>query len=182
MEEIGRCGTVLVWDFKGDALSQLHSGRAVKMSMKLTSNKGNVRAEGLSLTLESSVESAGLAQSQIVHLAERAKYGKQQCEEIGLAVRESVANAVLHGNHSDVNKKVFLTAEMQPHGLVISIRDEGEGFDPESLPDPLITANLRRESGRGLILVKALMDEVILRRATLGGMELTMTKYLSRRT
>jgi serine/threonine-protein kinase RsbW len=135
----------------------------------------------LELTLESKLESADLAESRMIDFAAKANYAKEQCEEIGLAVRESVANAVLHGNRSDLNKKVFLTAEIQAHGLVIRVRDEGEGFVPESLPNPLEPPHLHRESGRGLLLVKALMDEVIVRRATSGGMELTMTKHRSKR-
>ena len=104
----------------------------------------------MKLSLDSKVESADLAQSLIVQFAERANYGKRQCEEIGMAVREAVVNAALHGNHCDVNKRVFLTAEMQAPGLVISVRDEGEGFDAESVPDPLAAENILRESGRGL--------------------------------
>ena len=135
----------------------------------------------LDLTLESKLESADLAESQILQFAGRANYVKQQCEEIGLAVRESVANAVLHGNRCDPHKNVFLTAEMQVRGLVILVRDEGKGFAPESLPNPLVPPNLHRESGRGLLLIKALMDEVIFRRAASGGMEVIMTKYRSQR-
>jgi serine/threonine-protein kinase RsbW len=135
----------------------------------------------LELTLESKLESADLAESQVSNFAARASYAQEQCEEIGLAIRESVANAVLHGNRCDLNKKVFLAAEIQVHGLVISVRDEGEGFVPESLPNPLVPPNLHRESGRGFLLVKTLMDEVIFRRAASGGMEVTMTKYRSKR-
>jgi len=135
----------------------------------------------LNLALESRPESADRAESQIVQLAARANYAKEQCEEIALAVRESVANAVLHGNCCDPHKKVFLAAHVQAHGLVICVRDQGEGFDPAGLPDPLDPKNLYRESGRGLLMIKALMDEVVFARAALGGMELTMTKYPSGR-
>jgi serine/threonine-protein kinase RsbW len=150
-------------------------------SMNAISDEAKADSGRLNVTLASRLESLDLAQSLIAQFAERAGYSKQQCEEIGLAVRESVTNAVLHGNHSDLNKEVFLTADMRAPGLVISIRDEGEGFDPASLPDPLVPENLHHESGRGLLLIKAFMDEVILRRAALGGMELTITKYLSKR-
>jgi anti-anti-sigma factor len=134
-------------------------------------------AQRLNLTLESKVESTDLAESLVVAFAEGAGYGKRQCEEIGLAVRESAANAIFHGNHCDLNKRVFLTAERQSQGLVISIRDEGEGFDPASVPDPLAPENIARESGRGSLLVRASMDEVRWRRVAAGGMELTMVKY-----
>jgi serine/threonine-protein kinase RsbW len=151
--------------------------------MSEASNNNDVKADlrRLELTLESKPESADLAESQVANFAARANYAKEQCEEIGLAVRESVANAVLHGNRCDPQKKVFLTASIQAHGLVIGIRDEGEGFTPESLPNPLVPPHLHRESGRGLLLVKTLMDEVIVRRAAPGGMEVTMTKHRSKR-
>jgi serine/threonine-protein kinase RsbW len=148
--------------------------------MNEASNDVKTDSGRLNLTLESRPESADLAESQIATFAAMANYAKEQCEEVGLAVRESVANAVLHGNRCDPHKKVLLTAEIQAHGLVICVSDEGEGFDPESLPNPLVPPNLHRESGRGLLLVKALMDEVVLRRAASHGMELTMTKYASK--
>ena len=150
------------------------------MSEASNSNDVKTGVRRLKLTLESKAESADLAESQVANFAARANYTKEQCEEIGLAVRESMANAVLHGNRCDPHKKAFLTAEIQVRGLVICVRDEGEGFDPEALPNPLVPPHLHRESGRGLLLVKALMDEVILRRATSGGMELTMIKHRSK--
>jgi serine/threonine-protein kinase RsbW len=138
--------------------------------------KGTARR--LDVKLDSTIESLDKAQSLIIQFAEQADYGKQACEQIGLAVRESVANAVLHGNQFNVKKKVLLIAEIRHPGLVISVRDEGKGFDLTSMPDPLDTANLLRESGRGLSLIRGLMDDVKIQ-CTPGGMELTMTKYRS---
>ena len=140
--------------------------------------QGGVRR--LNLVLKSRVESADLAESRVVKFAEKAGYGARECEEIALAVRESMANAVFHGNRCDEKKKVFLNAELRPRGLVISVRDEGEGFDPDAVADPLAQENLMRESGRGFFLMRTLMDEVTLKRTSPGGMELTMVKYLSK--
>ncbi len=143
-------------------------------------NKGKARTQRLNLTLDSRVESADLAESLVVEFSEAAGCGERQCEEIGLAVRETVINAVLHGNRCDMNKKVLLTAEVRDSGLVISVKDEGEGFDPDCLADPLVPDNLLSESGRGFFLVKTCMDEVAVRRVASRGMELTMIKYLSK--
>jgi serine/threonine-protein kinase RsbW len=129
------------------------------------------------MALESTKETISRAAALVVHFAEKQNYGKQQCHEIELAVREAVANAVLHGNRCDSSKKVFLSAEMYPSGLVVHVRDEGRGFDPRCVPDPLIPGNLLQESGRGLFLVKAYMDEVIWRPACVGGTEITLIKY-----
>jgi serine/threonine-protein kinase RsbW len=63
-----------------------------------------------------------------------------------------------------------------PRGLAIRVRDEGRGFDPEELPDPLAPENLLRSSGRGIFLIRNFMDEVIVRRASEGGMEVIMVK------
>lgn len=134
----------------------------------------------LSLTLESRVESADVAESHVTAFCCRAGYGQLQCEEVGLAVRESVANAVLHGNRCDMSKKVGLTAELTEAELTISIRDEGEGFDPDALPDPLVPDNLLNETGRGFFLVRTCMDDVVVRRTGSHGLEVTMTKYLSK--
>jgi anti-anti-sigma factor len=136
---------------------------------------GNSAEERLDLTLETRVESVDLAVSLIEKFSEEA-CTQQQREQIELAVREAMANALLHGNQFDPKKKVHLSAEMRPHGLVITIRDEGKGCEPESVPDPLESENLLRDSGRGMFLMRACMDEVIWRRAACGGMELIMTK------
>ena len=109
----------------------------------------------------------------------RASYGERILEDVSLAVRESVANAIVHGNRCDMSKKVILEAELTDDGLIICVKDEGEGFDPDSLPDPLLPDNLLQESGRGLFLVKTCMDDVIMRRAETCGMEVTLVKYVS---
>jgi serine/threonine-protein kinase RsbW len=132
----------------------------------------------LDIILESKVESADLAESLISDFSER-EFSEQKRHEISLAVREAIANAVLHGNQFDADKRVFLSAELRPPGLVISIRDEGNGCELESVPDPLAPHNLIRESGRGMLLIRACMDEVTWRKAPSGGTELIMTKRLS---
>ena len=136
------------------------------------------RLPRLNVTMESRIESADLAESMIVEFASRSGCGERECEEIGLAVRESVVNAVLHGNRCDLSKKVVLTAELDEDGLLISVKDEGEGFDPDSLPDPLISDNLLHETGRGFFILKTCMDDVAVRRAPSHGTVLTMVKRL----
>jgi serine/threonine-protein kinase RsbW len=143
-------------------------------------NKGTGRIRRLRVKLESSVQSADRAESMIVEFCGQGACGQREREEVGLAVRESVANAVLHGNRCDRSKKILMTAELTDNRVVISIQDEGEGFDPGSLPDPLVSDNLLNETGRGLFLVKTCVDDVILRRAETRGMEVTLIKYVSK--
>jgi serine/threonine-protein kinase RsbW len=97
---------------------------------------------------------------------------------VGVAIRESVINAIKHGNRNDSSKRVFVefeTAASVPH-LAIRVRDEGEGFDPETLADPLAPENLLKSSGRGIFLIRNFMDDVQLQRAPEGGMEIRMVK------
>jgi len=140
---------------------------------------GKAPNKRLDLTLESTLESVDLAESLLLQFSMAAGFSEQQREEIGLAVRESLANAVVHGNCSDPNKKVAMKAELNDTGVVISIEDEGNGFDPGSLPDPRNPENLLRQSGRGVFLMKSCMDEVIMRRLASSGMEIRMFKHLS---
>jgi len=99
---------------------------------------------------------------------------------LGVAVRESVINAIKHGNALDEAKRVHveftpLEAESLP-GLLVRVRDEGAGFDPASLPDPLAPDNLLKSSGRGIFLMRSFMDHVDLRQSPEGGMEVIMVK------
>jgi serine/threonine-protein kinase RsbW len=103
---------------------------------------------------------------------------------VGVAVRESVINAIKHGNANDERKRVHVefTPLDRPDpspGVVIRVRDEGPGFDPDTLPDPLAPENLLKASGRGIFLIRSFMDEMALQRAPEGGMEVVMVKRVS---
>ena len=135
----------------------------------------------LALTLDSTLRSVELADRMVRRFCGKVGCTEQQRSEISLAVRESVANAVVHGNGYDAAKKVALAVEVQDSRLVISVCDQGDGFDPASLPDPCDPLNLLRDRGRGVFLVNASMDEVTMRRLASSGMEVTMVKFLSKR-
>jgi serine/threonine-protein kinase RsbW len=99
---------------------------------------------------------------------------------VGVAIRESVINAIKHGNRNDAAKHVFIefataTRSKVPE-LMIRVRDEGEGFDPETIANPLDPENLLKSSGRGIFLIRNFMDDVQLQRAPEGGMEIRMVK------
>jgi serine/threonine-protein kinase RsbW len=95
---------------------------------------------------------------------------------INMAVRESVANAVEHGNKYDPNKTVDVRFTIGVDALRVSIRDHGEGFDPASLPDPLDPENLLNPAGRGILYMRSFMDSVDYERHPEGGMLVSMTK------
>ena len=98
---------------------------------------------------------------------------------VGVAIRECVINAIKHGNQHDASKRVFVefaTAVNSVPEMIIRVRDQGQGFDPESVADPLAPENLLKGSGRGIFLIRNFMDEVDLHRAPQGGMEVRMVK------
>ena len=103
---------------------------------------------------------------------------------VGVAVRESVINAVKHGNRFDPAKLVELDFTMTPSAapteLLIRVRDHGDGFEPEELPDPLAPENLLKASGRGIFFMRNFMDDVRIEHASGGGMEVRMVKRFSR--
>ena len=99
---------------------------------------------------------------------------------VGVAIRESVINAIKHGNRHDAAKHVFVefeatTVEAVPE-LSIKVRDQGEGFEPEEVANPLAPENLLKSSGRGIFLIRNFMDDVQLQRVPEGGMEIRMVK------
>jgi serine/threonine-protein kinase RsbW len=102
---------------------------------------------------------------------------------IGVAVRESVINAIKHGNREDAHKLVTVefsfAPESAPLELVVRVLDQGEGFDPDVIADPLAPENLLKASGRGIFFMRSFMDDVTLRRRSEGGMEVRMVKKLS---
>ena len=98
---------------------------------------------------------------------------------ITLSIRESVVNAIQHGNQSDESKKVGIRFQSLPDRLVIFIQDEGEGFDESQIRDPLKPENLLQTGGRGVFFVRSFMDEVDWKLLPEGGMEMRMEKRLN---
>ena len=102
---------------------------------------------------------------------------------IGVAVRESVINAIKHGNREHPGKLVTVefafVPDDTPTQLEVRVVDEGEGFDPESVANPLDPENILKSSGRGIFFMRSFMDDVTLRRAPDGGMEVRMVKKLA---
>jgi len=102
---------------------------------------------------------------------------------IGVAVRESVINAIKHGNREDYAKMVTVefavTPLSDPNELVVRVLDQGEGFEPEEVADPLAPENILKSSGRGIFFMRSFMDDVVLQRGAQGGMEVRMVKKLA---
>jgi len=142
-------------------------------------NNGNT----VCLEFHSTYEMLDFVQVVSDHLGRLAGLDDESLHWVGVAVRESVINAIKHGNRGDEDKHVhveFTPIDIeQPCGIVIRVRDEGTGFDPESLPDPLAPENMLKASGRGIFLIRSFMDEMVLQRAPQGGMEVVMVKRVA---
>jgi serine/threonine-protein kinase RsbW len=134
----------------------------------------------LRLEFTSAFEMLDLVQVVSDHVGRDVGLDDDAVHWVGVAIRESVINAIKHGNQNDAAKRVFVDFETAsgagPAELNIRVRDQGPGFDPDHLADPLAPENLLKASGRGIFLIRSFMDDVILQRAPEGGMEIRMTK------
>ena len=132
------------------------------------------------LEFSSAFEMLDFVQVVSDHLARGVGLDDDALHWVSVAIRESVINAIKHGNRNDAAKHVFVEFEaaIRAHvpELAIRVRDEGAGFDPETVANPLDPENLLKSSGRGIFLIRSFMDDVRLQRAPEGGMEIRMVK------
>lgn len=128
--------------------------------------------------LDSTLESVDAAEEIVMQAARSVGFTEDEQHQVGIAVRESMVNAVAHGNRYSTRKKVALEVRGDARGIVIEIKDEGQGFDLEKVPDPREGDNILRQSGRGLLMIKAFMDELEIKRREPSGMHVRMVKFL----
>jgi serine/threonine-protein kinase RsbW len=128
--------------------------------------------------LDSTLDSVDLAESIVSGLALDAGISEDDVGGLGMAIRECVANAVVHGNRYSAKKKVRLTVGQADGQLEIVVTDEGEGFALEDVPDPLASENMLKQSGRGILLIRAFVDQFDVRKLEPNGTEVRMVKYL----
>jgi serine/threonine-protein kinase RsbW len=129
--------------------------------------------------LDSTLESVDRAEELVVEAAKKAGIEEDDALSLGMAIRECMVNAVVHGNRYNLNKKVHLTVTRTAAQLIMKIADEGEGFELEDLPDPLADENLLRHSGRGIFIIRAFTDDFQVRRMSPSGTEVTLVKNVS---
>ena len=145
-----------------------------RSSMRENKHRGPETVERF---LDSTLESVDSAEELALAVAERAGFDEDDLMKIGMAVRESMVNAVVHGNRYNSHKKVRFSVTQDGPKFMVQIADEGEGFDFANLPDPLAADNIMRTSGRGIFLIRSFMDEFALRHLEPAGTELTLVKY-----
>jgi serine/threonine-protein kinase RsbW len=137
-------------------------------------------ASGISvrLVLPSEIRLVDLVHQAAEKMAEVAGCGEDDALNLGLAVREAVINAIVHGNRQDARRKIHVTLTSRRRAIEARVRDQGDGFDPQGVPDPTLEANRLRTSGRGLLLIRAFVDELSFRRRK-NGLEVRLTKRIA---
>jgi serine/threonine-protein kinase RsbW len=136
------------------------------------------KMETLKQTLDSTLESVDKVEELVIQEAGKAGFEEDDQHQIGMAVRECAVNAVVHGNRYSSKKHVHIEIQRTAEALTVIIGDEGDGFAMTSLPDPLAPENLLKQSGRGLLLIRAFMDDFDLHPREGGGTEVKLVKNI----
>ncbi len=114
----------------------------------------------LELSMRSEVTAISPFADSFVHFIKRCRCALGIEREIEVALREAPANAVVHGNKKDPGKRVYVSCCCETDGVSLVVRDEGQGFDVNAVPDPTAPGHIESDHGRGIYLMRALMDEV----------------------
>ena len=128
------------------------------------------------LVLPSHIEAVADAAAAAADFARGCGLADDAAFGIDMAVREAITNAIVHGNKEDDTKNVELTLNCSQNAVEILVKDQGEGFDADSVPDPTAPENILKTSGRGNFLIRNLMDEVDWSSGAEGGTVVRMVK------
>ena len=112
------------------------------------------------MMIPSKFEAARTVEQRILDELEKHDYDEAAMFAIKLALEESLNNAIKHGNRRDSQRKIEVEFEVNARRAAITVTDQGGGFDPETIPDPRTDENLEKPCGRGIMLMRAYMDEV----------------------
>jgi serine/threonine-protein kinase RsbW len=130
------------------------------------------------LAIGSSLDNLELVQMVVQETLARLDLSTDATYEIGMAVREAVANAIQHGNQNRPEKRVFIDLGFNQGEVVIRVADEGEGFDLERVRNPLADENLLRPNGRGILFMREFVDEIDYTFNRDGGTVVTLRKRI----
>jgi serine/threonine-protein kinase RsbW len=112
------------------------------------------------MVIESDLSNVQKVEKITEKIAKYMKFSEEEQDSLAISVTEIVGNAIVHGNKKDKNKKVTVDFDYKDNTITVSIQDEGDGFNEKTIANPLEPENLLKESGRGIFIVRALMDEV----------------------
>ena len=136
----------------------------------------SVKKDRIEIRIGSALEYLDLVQTLTDCITDFMGFDDDTAHWIGMSVRESVTNAIQHGNKLDPSKRVDIRFEVAPDHLDITVKDQGNGFQVDRLPNPLDPENLLKPSGRGIFYIRSFMDEVEFIPHSQGGMEVHMVK------
>jgi serine/threonine-protein kinase RsbW len=130
------------------------------------------------LSIDSQFENIELVQVLLEDSLQRLQLDEDSRYWIGIAIREAVANAIKHGNREDPAKQVTVRVRVVEEVLTIEVQDQGEGFEPTQVADPLAPDNLLKPDGRGIFYMKRFMDDIDYSFGPEGGTRVTLRKRL----
>ena len=133
----------------------------------------------VTLDIASRFEMLDVVQTVLAQCCTLVGFDEEAVHYMSVAVRESVVNAIKHGNRQDESKRVHIRFTILNRALEIQVRDEGSGFDPASIADPLAPENLLKAYGRGIFFMRQFMDEVTHAFPAKGGTVVRMLKRVS---
>jgi serine/threonine-protein kinase RsbW len=151
-----------------------------QITYKVMADHSNGDNRDVDKFFDSSLESVDAAEELVIEIAKSIGFDEDGVHELGMAIREAMVNAVVHGNCYSLQRKVHFRVGSVADRITVSITDQGDGFEPRAVADPLEQGNLLKQSGRGILLIQAFVDEVNIRRVQPHGTEVVMTKFLSR--
>jgi len=137
-------------------MSQRHTSKG---SSPRSSHQGGPTV-WLELSLRSEVSAISPFVDTLMRLIKKFRWVAEDEEDIEIALYEVLANAVIHGNHEDPERQVRVSCRCGTDEISVIVRDEGQGFDIGEVPDPTAPENISSSNGRGIYLMRTLMDEV----------------------
>ena len=124
-------------------------------------------------------EMLDIVQTILTQLCGIVGFEEETTHYLAVAVRESVVNAMKHGNGQDESKRVQIQFTLHDQAIEVQVEDQGKGFAPEEIPDPLAPENLLKAYGRGIFFMRQFMDEVTYEFPSRGGTVVRMVKRLA---
>ena len=118
------------------------------------------KSRTVSIDIASRLEMLETVQTILGHVTALVGFDDDSAHYMSVAVRESVVNAIKHGNRENEKKRVKVSFVIHPRALEVEVLDEGPGFDPRRIPDPVADENLLKTDGRGIFFMRSFMDEV----------------------
>ena len=157
-----------------------HAPRRGRTAIAESEERAGSRAltPSIQLDLASRLEVLQEVQARLAVMLAARGIDPDEVDNVGVAVRESVVNAIKHGNANDDRKQVHVSMALEGNQLEIVVRDEGHGFDPDSLPDPFAPENLLKPEGRGMLMMRSFMDDVDFSFPRSGGTVVRLRKRL----